>query len=99
MGDLNSGHSIFDSQSSALSSDPWFTAMPLFGFTDMWRQKNGSKLEYTWVNRRKDVESGFRIDHTFASTAARRRIRSCEYCHSDRERRFSDRSSMVVTIR
>lgn len=47
VGDLNSGQSALDAQSGELSSNPWFTAMPLLGYTDLWRHRHRSRLEYT----------------------------------------------------
>jgi exonuclease III len=100
VGDLNSGATAFDSEKAPLSSDPWFTAMPLHGFTDLWRLKHRDRREHTWFSRRggKDL-NGFRIDHAFGSEALRRRLRRCEYSHPERaELRLSDHSVLLVTI-
>jgi exonuclease III len=99
VGDFNSGQTAFDSQGSRLTGDPWFTAMPLHGFTDLWRHRNGAALEYTWYSGGEKNLRGFRIDHAFGSASLRRRIRECAYCHSDRRKGLSDHSSVVVEIR
>jgi exodeoxyribonuclease III len=99
VGDLNSGQTAFDAQHSSLSGDPWFSAMPLLGFTDLWRLKHGARLDYTWFSQRAGKNlNGFRIDHAFGTQSLRRRVRACEYSHSEREARISDHSSIVISV-
>ena len=100
VGDLNSGQTAFDAQSGSLSGDPWFTAMSLLGFTDLWRLKHGALLEYTWFSQRGGKNlNGFRLDHAFGTVSLRRRVRSCEYSHAERIERTSDHSSLLVSVR
>lgn len=97
VGDLNSGDSVFDAERGTFVSDKWFSAMRLYGFTDLWRMKHRARIEYTWHSRR--GETGFRIDHAFGSAALRRRVRSCEYSQDEREAETSDHASLLVTVR
>jgi len=101
VGDLNSGQTAMDAERASLSSDPWFTAMPFHGFTDLWRHRHRSRLEYTWFSKRANGRgSGFRIDHAFGSESLRRRVRECTYSHDERTtRNLSDHSVMLVTVR
>jgi exonuclease III len=98
VGDLNSGSTAFDAERGVLSGDPWFGAMPLLGFTDLWRRRHRATLEHTWHSRGKN-SSGHRIDHAFGSESLRRRVRECKYFHEERERGESDHSLMVVSVR
>ena len=99
VGDLNSGQTAFDAESGTLSSDPWFTAMPSLGMTDLWRHRNRDAREYTWLSPgRSGHRVGFRIDHAFGSASVRRRVRKVWYSHTEREDRTSDHSSLLVAI-
>jgi exonuclease III len=98
VGDLNSGSTAFDSTTSELSSDPWFTAMPLLGYTDLWRRQHRAALEYTWESTHKNGGK-FRIDHAFGTEALRRRVRDCRYLHEGRHRDRSDHSAVAVELR
>ena len=99
VGDLNSGQSALDAERGTLSSNPWFTAMPLLGFTDLWRHRHRSRLEYSWYSKRGGADlNGFRIDHAFGTDALRRRVRRCEYSHDERTRGISDHSALLVSV-
>ena len=99
VGDLNSGHSAFDAQRGTLSGDPWFNAMPSLGYTDLWRHRHRSSIEYSWFSQRGGRSmNGFRIDHAFGTEALRRRVRSVHYSHAERADRTSDHSSLIVTL-
>jgi exonuclease III len=100
VGDLNSGSTAFDSTTSELSSDPWFTAMPLLGYTDLWRRQHRATLEYSWESTHPNGGK-FRIDHAFATDALRRRVRDCRYLHEGRHPKNtrSDHSAVAVELR
>lgn len=99
VGDLNSGETARDAQGEPFSGDPWFTAMPQRGFTDLWRLKHADRLEYTWFSQRggRDL-NGFRLDHAFASPTLRERVTACDYSHAERDARVSDHSSLVLSV-
>ena len=99
VGDLNSGETACDAQGTPLSGDPWFTAMPLHGFTDLWRLAHGDRREYSWFSQRggRDL-NGFRLDHAFGSATLHGRVRTCCYSHGERTARVSDHSALVLTV-
>ena len=100
VGDLNSGDSVFDAERGTFVSDKWFSAMRLHGFTDLWRMKHRTRLEYTWYSQRGGkAMTGFRIDHALGSEALRRRVRVCEYSHGERVEKISDHSLMMISLR
>lgn len=100
VGDMNSGQTALDAQSGTLSGDPWFCAMPLHGFVDLWRLKHRSRIEYTWFSQRGGGPmNGFRLDHAFGTKSLQRRVTSCEYSHDERLQGLSDHSVLLVTVR
>lgn len=100
LGDFNTGYTPFDAENGSFSSERYFCGMPMRGFSDAWRCRNGRALEYTWYSHTKiGRRNGFRIDHAFASTPMLRRIRECRYSHVERESGVSDHSSLLVRVR
>jgi exodeoxyribonuclease III len=99
VGDFNTGYAPFDAENGAFSSERYFCGMPMHGFTDAWRHRNGAKLDYSWYSHtRTERRNGFRIDHAFASASMLRRVRECAYSHPEREAGVSDHSSMLLQI-
>jgi exodeoxyribonuclease III len=104
LGDLNTGYAPLDAEHyvdyrKTFSSERFFCGMAMRGFTDVWRYRNGPKLEYTWYSSSKaNGGNGFRIDHAFASKLMLRRVRDCRYSHAEREGRASDHSSMLLQV-
>jgi exodeoxyribonuclease-3 len=99
IGDLNSGHSAFDTEGVDLSSDPWFAAMPFHGMIDLWRHKHRDARDFSWFSNHKGTRRGFRIDHAFGTTAIRRRVRRIWYTHDARLKRISDHSALMLELR
>jgi len=99
VGDLNSGHGAFDTEGAELSSEPWFTAMPYHGMTDLWRHKHRDVREYTWYSNHTGRRRGFRLDHAFGTASLRRRVRTIWYSHDERLAGTSDHSPLLLSLR
>lgn len=63
---------------------------------DAFRHLNPDVRDYSWVGRTGD---GYRYDHTFVSSDLLAGLTTCEYEHLPRNKRLSDHSALITSIR
>jgi exonuclease III len=94
VGDFNTGIGPADGPLENFGDVDRFVALQDAGFTDLWRQFHGDRIEHTWCR----VGTAYRIDHALASPGILPRIRSCRYSHRERIDGISDHSIVIVEI-
>jgi exodeoxyribonuclease III len=98
LGDFNTGLHGMDEVGRTFYCVEHFARLSALGWTDVWRQFHGEKVEFTWYPILKGgrVGNGFRLDHAFATPSLLARLTDCRYSHSERESKISDHSLMIV---
>ena len=96
MGDFNTGRHWMDETKATYKLADHFVGLEEdHGWTDMWRHFHGRDArEFTWYSHK---ANGFRLDHAFASAAAKRLITSVEYEHNPRPT-LTDHSAMILDL-
>lgn len=93
LGDFNTGLRRIDEEGATFIAADRFQALLELGWIDAWRTLHPSAREYSWYS---NAGRGFRVDQVLASPAAMAHGVKAEYSHTERERRLSDHSSLVI---
>lgn len=96
IGDFNCGIPLQDSDTKTFYATHLFQQLLQNGWCDLWRSRHPNAREFTWISTRKS--NGFRYDHALGSACFDERVLSVEYDHDVREKKYSDHSSLLLTV-
>lgn len=97
IGDFNTGQNDLDKSDAGVPFvvTEYLDQLTHAGYVDAWRHKHGYLREYSWYS---NAGNGFRLDHAFISAPLVSKINECYYDHIPRERKYSDHSSLWLTL-
>jgi len=75
-----------------------FEHLSTLGWTDAWRAANPGENDFSWVQRRVEPPTFWRIDHAFTSPLLTPAARACEYSHLERETKLSDHAMLLLDL-
>jgi exodeoxyribonuclease III len=97
VGDLNTGCRYWDEGRMDLSLVEEFGALIGCGWTDVWRTRNPTLREWSWVEPW-GQHIGYRIDHALVSPPLVSQVQDVQYSHAERESGVSDHSALALTL-